>query len=59
MLNNNKTIIIKNAIRDTNPRLTLTHSLSTGDCNLDHFTCRRRYVTIISTLCIYVHHIID
>ena len=36
---------------DTNPRLTLaqTLTLSTGDRNFDHFTCRHRYVTMIST----------
>ena len=35
---------------DTNPRLTLaqTLTLSIGDREFDHFTCMRRYVTMIS-----------
>ena len=29
-------------------------TLSTSDCNFDRFTCRRRYVTLISTF-LYIH----
>ena len=36
---------------NTNPKLTLAQILNliTEDCSVDHFTCRRRYITMIST----------